>query len=52
MSRPKTGMVYHPLPGQNYAPGKEPQSVRDAYDKHLRAQQEADADIELEADIR
>jgi hypothetical protein len=41
-------IVQHPQPGQNYGPGKEPQAVRDAWDKHLQAQQDAEAEPEAE----
>jgi hypothetical protein len=47
----KVTTVQHPRPSQNYGPGKEPQAVRDAWDKHLQAQQEADAEAELEAAV-
>jgi hypothetical protein len=41
--------VIHPWAGQNYGPGREPQTVRDAYDRHLQAQQEAEATIAARA---
>jgi hypothetical protein len=41
--------VHHPLPGQNYGPGMEPQSVRDAWDAHLQSQREAEQEPEAEA---
>jgi hypothetical protein len=31
----KVTTVWHPKPGQNYGPGCEPQTVRDAYDSVL-----------------
>jgi hypothetical protein len=43
----KVTIVQHPQPGQNYGPGKEPQSVRDAWDAHL--QREAEPEPEAEA---
>jgi hypothetical protein len=42
-------IVQHPQPGQNYGPGKEPESVRDAWDAHLRNQREAGPEPEAEA---
>lgn len=45
----KVTIVHHPSPGRNYGPGREPQSVRDAWDAHLQAQREADAEPEAEA---
>ena len=34
--------IVQPRPAQNYGPGKEPQSVRDAWDRHLQNQRETD----------
>jgi hypothetical protein len=34
--------IVQPRPAQNYGPGKEPQSVRDAWDRHLQNQREAE----------
>ena len=34
---------------QNYGPGKEPQSVRDAWDAHLHSQHETEPEPEAEA---
>lgn len=46
----KFTIVFHPLPGRNYGPGMEPQSVRDAWDAHLQGQQrEAEQEPEAEA---
>ena len=45
MSNPPTAtvtLVQHARPAQNYGPGKEPQSVRDAWDAHLHNQHEAE----------
>jgi hypothetical protein len=36
-------------PGQNYGPGREPASVRDAWDKQLQRRREAEQDAEAEA---
>ena len=41
--------LQHPRPAQNYGPGKEPQSVRDAWDAHLQSQHEAEPEPEAEA---
>ena len=49
MSNPPTAtvtLVQLPRPAQNYGPGKEPQSVRDAWDAHLQTQHEAEAEAE------
>ncbi len=46
----KITTVFHPRPNQNYGPGMEPQSVRDAWDAHLQTQQpEAEQEPEAEA---
>ena len=45
----KVTIVQHPQPGQNYGPGKEPQSVRAASDAHLHNQREAEQEPEAEA---
>ena len=42
-------LVQHARPAQNYGPGKEPQSVRDAWDAHLHSQHEAEPEPEAEA---
>ena len=42
-------LVQHARPAQNYGPGKEPQSVRDAWDAHLHRQHEAEPEPEAEA---
>jgi hypothetical protein len=42
-------IVQQPRPGQNYGPGREPASVRDAWDKQLQGQREAEQDAEAEA---
>ena len=39
----------HPQLTQDYGPGKEPQSVRDAWDAHLQSQREAAPEPEAEA---
>jgi hypothetical protein len=44
-------IVVHPSLGQNYGPGKEPEAVRAAWDRHLQAQPLATAEAELEAEI-
>jgi hypothetical protein len=44
-------ITQHPRPGQNYGPGKELQSVRDAWDMYLQAQPEAEAEPEMELSI-
>jgi hypothetical protein len=45
----KVTIFQHPPPGRNYGPGVEPQSVRDAWDKHLQTQREAEQEPEAEA---
>jgi hypothetical protein len=45
----KVTIAQHLRPGQNYGPGKEPQSVRDAWDTHLQTQREAEQEAEAEA---
>jgi hypothetical protein len=42
-------IVHNPLPGQNYGPGMEPQSIRDAWDAHLQGQPQAELEPEAEA---
>jgi hypothetical protein len=42
-------IVQHPRPGQDHGPGNEPQSVRDAWDRHLQTQREAEQEPEAEA---
>ena len=42
-------LVQHPRLAQDYGPGKEPQSVRDAWDAHLNSQHEAEPEPEAEA---
>jgi hypothetical protein len=42
-------IVRHPRLTQDYGPGKEPQSVRDAWDAHLQTQREAVQEPEAEA---
>ena len=49
MPRPEMTIVQHPRPGQNYGPGKEPQAVRDAWDRHLQTQREAEQEPEAGA---
>jgi hypothetical protein len=51
MAKTRTGgtavrstLVLHATRGQNWGPGQEPQSVRDAWDKHLETRQQAEAD--------
>ena len=44
-----TATVVQPRPAQNYGPGKEPQSVRDAWDRHLQTQREAEQEPEAGA---
>jgi len=39
-------LVQHARPAQNYGPGKEPQSVRDAWDAHQHSQHEAEPEPE------
>ena len=39
----------HPRLTQDYGPGKEPQSVRDAWDAHLQSQRETEPEPEAEA---
>lgn len=46
----KVTIVQHARPGQNYGPGREPQSVRDAWDAHLKAQPGKQAEREREAE--
>jgi hypothetical protein len=45
----------HPTPGQIYGPGKEPQSVRDAYDamqaQGRRTAPDVDAEAAAEAEL-
>ena len=51
MSNPpaaKVTLIQLPRPAQNYGPGKEPQSVRDAWDAHLQAQREHEPEPEAE----
>ena len=51
MSNPPTAtvtLVQHARPAQNYGPGKEPQSVRDAWDAHLQNQHETETETETE----
>jgi hypothetical protein len=45
----KVTIVQHPRLTLDYGPGKEPQSVRDAWDKHLQSQREAEQEPEAEA---
>jgi hypothetical protein len=45
----KATLVHLPRPAQNYGRGKEPQSVRDAWDAHLHNQQEPEPEPEAEA---
>jgi hypothetical protein len=45
----KATIVHHPRLTQDYGPGKEPQSVRDAWDAHLQSQREAEQEPEAEA---
>ena len=42
------GQPQHPRLTRDYGPGKEPQSVRDAWDAHLQAQREAAPEPEAE----
>jgi hypothetical protein len=42
-------IIQHPRPGQNYGPGREPASVRDAWDRQLHVLHEAEQDAEAEA---
>jgi hypothetical protein len=44
-----TVIVQQPRPGQNYRPGREPASVRDAWDKQRHGHREAEQDAEAEA---
>jgi hypothetical protein len=43
--------VHQPRPWQDWGPGHEPESVREAYDDRLRAQAETQAEAEPEAEI-
>ncbi len=45
----KVIIVQQPRPAQDYGPGKEPRSVRDAWDIHLQSQREAGQEPEAEA---
>ena len=47
----KVTIVHQPRSWQNWGPGHEPESVREAYDDRLRAQAEAQAEAEQEAEI-
>ncbi len=42
----KVTIAQQPRPAQDYGPGKEPQSVRDAWDSHLHNQREAETEPE------
>jgi hypothetical protein len=42
-------IIHHqPRPGQNYGPGREPESVRVAWDRHLEAENSSEAEAEAE----
>jgi hypothetical protein len=45
----KVTVIQHARPAQNFGPGKEPPSVRDAWDAHLQSQREAEQEPEAEA---
>jgi hypothetical protein len=46
---PKVTIVQLARLTQDYGPGREPQSVRDVWDKHLQGQPEAEQEPEAEA---